>query len=301
MLLKLSVLSLKGDAMGKHRHQLRNFTAAHGEIALKAMSFHLIPISMLISQIVVFWLSSKVSLFPGGDAFNSILSTGAEIIAGLYGITLAGYTFFLSRIDALSASDATLDYVVCSIKRRFQNLIWYITSNVLMTLFISILLMYSPIPEGEQVGFFYRLFCNEFMLFMAFSTILILYYSLLVIDPNCIEKEARKLKRKLGSRFGPKGSAVEFISLYDRIEVTCNDMLPDSVLNQLHENKGKHFELTLELLDEQKLLSKSLIMDLTRIHRYYECMVNCSPMEVSQEMCLLATKALTQLQKTIAV
>lgn len=280
----------------KHTQQLRSIASEQGEIAVKAVSFHLIPVTMVTLQVFVIWLSTKVSLFPGSETFGSIVSTCAEIVAGLYGITLAGYTFFLSRIDALSASDATLDYVVASIKKRFTYLIWYITSNVLMTLFISIVLMYSPVPTGERLSFFYRLFCNEFVLFVAFSILLILYYSLLVVDPNCIQREARKLKRRLGSRFSPQGNAAEFIALYDRIESHCNTLLPAPVLHQLHENKGKHFELTLELLQEQKLLSKALIADLTRIHRYYECMVNCSPMSVSQELCTLAAKALHQME-----
>ena len=37
-----------------------------------------------------------------------------------YGITLAGYTFFLSRIDALIASDMTLDYIVNSVKMKYN-------------------------------------------------------------------------------------------------------------------------------------------------------------------------------------
>ena len=275
----------------------RELASAGKDLAFKALSFYSIPLTMVIGQGFVFWLSNKVSFFPGNETFLSIVSTCSEIIAGLYGITLAGYTFFLSRIDSLCASDATLDYVVRSIKTRFKYLIWYITSNVLMTLLISIVLMYSPVPTDEKMGFFYRLFCNEFVLFLVFSIALILYYSILVIDPNCIEKEARKLKRKLGGRFSAPGSAAEYILMYDRIVGACNGLLPQGVLRQLHANKGKHLELTLELLEEQKRLSKSLLHDLTRIHRYYECVVNCSPMQVTQEMCQLAKKTLSSLQE----
>ena len=277
--------------------KLKKKAAAQGDFAAKVMSFHILSIVTVLSHVLALWLSTKGSLFPGADALMSIITTCSQIIAGLYGITLAGYTFFLSRIDALMASDATLDYVVASIKSRFKFLIWYITFNVLMTLFISILLMYLPAPGGQEISFFYRLFCNEFVLSVGFSVALILYYSILVIDPNCIEKEAAKLKKKLSGRWELPGSAVEFISLYDRIEERCNAMLPKSVLRQLHENKGKHFELTLELLREQNLLIKPLIGDLTRIHRYYECMVNCTPLSVSRDMCSLARKVLACLDQ----
>jgi hypothetical protein len=275
----------------------KELMAEPGELAVKAVSFHVMPMLMLAGQLGVLWLSTKVSLFPGSDRFLSIVSTCAEIIAGLYGITLASYTFFLSRIDGLTASDGTLDYVVGSIKNRYKYLIWYITSNVLMTLLISIVLMYAPVPTGDELGFFYRLFCNEFVLFVVFSAALILYYSVGVVDPNSIEKEARRLKKKLGGYFGVPGDAVAFIMLYDRIEARCDALIPQAVLRQLQQNKGKHFELTLALLEEQKLLKTPMLQNVRRIHRYYECVVNCAPMRVSQEMCQLAEKTLKELEK----
>lgn len=271
------------------KKKLQRETAIHSETAIAVMSLPGIIGINVVAQILVFWLSAQESLFPGADMFMSIISTCSQIIAGLYGTTLAGYTFFLSRIDALMASDATLDYVVASIKNRFKYLIWYITFNVLVTLFISIVLMYAPAPTGDQISYFYRLFCNEFVLFLGFSIVLILYYSILVVNPNCVEKEAAKLKKKI-SRRGPAGNAAEFIALYDRIETACNSLLPANVLNQIHENKGKRFEYTIELLGEQNILMLPLIADLNRIHRYYECMINCTPLSVNEEMCGLARR-----------
>ena len=264
----------------------------------KAMSVHLIPTVMILAQVMVFWVSAKVGFFPGSERFQSIIATCSEIIAGLYGITMAGYTFFLSRIDALTDTDGTLDYVVASIKNRFKYLIWYITSNVLMTLMISILLMYVPEPAGEEMGFFYRLFCNEFLMFVAFSVVLILYYSVQVINPNCIEKEARKLKYRMGGSDG-SGDAVEFIACYGKIVEKCNAMLPPEVLHQLRENKGRQFELTLGLLEEQKLLIKPMLADIRRIHRYYECVVNCGNLSVSREMCHMAKNVLQNLDRPV--
>lgn len=280
--------------------KLQKEASVQSETALTVMSIPGIVGTNIAAQVLAIWLSAQESIFPGADVFMSIISTCSEIIAGLYGTTLAGYTFFLSRIDALMTSDATLDYVVASIKNRFKYLIWYITVNVLITLFISILLMYAPAPTGEEIGFFYRLFCNEFVLFLGFSIVLILYYSILVVNPNCVEKEAAKLKKKLSRQIGRPGNVVEFISMYDQIEAHCNAMLPQNVLNQLQENKGKHFEYTLELLQEQNILVKPLVADLNRIHRYYECVINCSPMSVTQEMCILARRVLNFLESTSA-
>lgn len=276
---------------------LKQTTAEHGDTAVKLLSLQVVPAVILGAHILVVLLSLREDLFPEPDIWMSILTTCSQIIAGLYGITLAGYTFFLSRIDALTASDATLDYVVASIKTRFKYLIWYITFCVLAALIISIILMYFPAPADDRFRFPYRIICNEFMLFAVFSILLILYYSILVVNPSCIETEAARLKRKLGGRVTVPGSAVEFIGLYDRIVDACNALLPRAVLRQLQDNKGAHFELTLELLEEQEPKLLPLLADLNRIHRYYECVINCSPVTVSRDMCLLARRVLAFLEQ----
>ena len=73
---------------------------------------------MLAGQIFVFWVSANDAYFPNHENLMQVVSCGAQIIAGLYGITLAGYTFFLSRIDALMATDHTLDYITDSSGQR---------------------------------------------------------------------------------------------------------------------------------------------------------------------------------------
>lgn len=278
--------------------QIQDEITEQGGKLLKAASFQILSVTVIVGQIVVFWFSGKAELFPDNDALMTVISCCAQIIAGLYGITLAGYTFFLSRMDTLTATDATLDYIVGSVKQRFKLLIWYITVTVAVTLFISIFLMYYPEDSAVIPEYLYRVICNEFVLFMVFSISLILYYSVGVVNPNCLSREARRLKRKLGDKRSVSGNAVEFIALYDRIEEHCNGLLPDNVIRQIRENKGKHFEYTIALLQEQHMLPRPLIGDLRRIHRYYECMINCAPMSASLEMCILARKVLQFLVQT---
>ncbi|MBQ7860252.1 MAG: hypothetical protein IJ347_09005 [Faecalibacterium sp.] len=269
-----------------------------GETAARLLSVPGLLILMAGAQLLVLWLSGKGSVFPGADALMSVIGTGAEVVAGLYGITMAGYTFFLSRMDALSAGDATLDYIIDGVKRRFKYLVWIISYTVMMTLLVSLVLMYSPVPSAEsRYVFFYRLFCNEFVLSLLSSLGLIVYYSILVIDPKCLEKEAARLKKRLSRSRGPAGSAAEFIDLYDRIQTVCCARLPQTVLHQLQQNKGRRLEPVLELLHQQDAAVRSVYHDLVRIHRYYECMVNVSPLEASAEMCALARRTLQTLQQ----
>lgn len=276
--------------------QIKKELEAQGASVAKGISVQYIIIIAILSQIVVIVFSVKGIIFPERSVISTIIGICAQIISALYGITLAGYTFFLSRMDSLTAVDATLDYIVQSVKKRFKTLILIITITVAFTLFTSIMIMYMPELTAENHVVFYRLVCNESLMFMMYSIILILYYSIKVIDPNCLEKEAEKLKKKISRQRGPEGNVIDFISMYDKIEAYCNAMIPANVLEQIRENKGKRFEYTIELLYEIKPMMRPIIPELVRVHRYYECVVNCSPKTVTQEMCATAQKILRFLE-----
>jgi len=69
------------------------------------------------------------------------------------------------------------------------------------------------------------------------------------------------------------------------------------VLHQLQQNKGRRLEPVLELLHQQDTAVRGVYHNLVRIHRYYECMVNVSPLEASAEMCALARRTLQTLKR----
>lgn len=269
-------------------------------LTIKFVTGHILLCITIALHLGVLLLSTRVSFFPGSDVLRTIVTTCAQIIAGLYGITAAGYTFFLSRIDGLCAQDMTLDYIVASLKNRYKRLMWYITGNVLLTLFASILLLYIPAPRETDHAFWYRCFCNEFIVSMGTSILLILYYSVTVINPNAISKEARKLKKRLSHSLLPTGDVSRFIVLYDSIERRCEALVDPVVLSQIYENKGRRFEYAIELLMLGKPALAPLLLDIRRIHRYYECTVNCSPMTVTKEMCALAQRVSDALEQITA-
>ena len=114
--------------------------------------------------------------------------------------------------------------------------------------------------------------------------------SITVVNPKAIEKEARKLKRRLSHSLIPSGDVGRFIALYDSIETRCCALVEPVVLERLRQTKGCRFEYILELLLLQKKLPAPLLLDIRRVHRYYACTVNCSPMTVTREMVELAQK-----------
>ena len=250
----------------------------------------------VLAQIGIFWLSAKDSFFPNADVRMSILSSYSAIIAGLYGITMAGFTFFLSRIDAMILTDSTVEYVASSLKHKFKVLIWCISSNVSVTLFISIALMYIPASKELSETFLYRLFFNEFVLFFLSSIGLIMIYSMMVINPNSIQSEAEKLKKKISKPGAQPGDAVQFLSAYATLENACENLLPPLAVSKLKRDKGSRFEAILSLLYEQETLDKKALDKITTVHHDYACTVNCKTMQASRQMCTLTMELLAHIR-----
>ena len=167
---------------------------------------------------------------------------------------------------------------------------WFLTGNVVAMLLVSIVLLYLPVPTVEDHAFYYRFFCNEFLVSLGCSILFILYYSITVVNPKAIEKEARKHKRRLSRSLLPTGDVCRFIILYDSIETRCCALVEPVVLSRLQQSKGCRFEHILELLLLQKKLPAPLLLDIRRVHRYYACTVNCALLTVTREMVELAQK-----------
>ena len=259
---------------------------------VKFLAGHLLLWLTAAVHIAALLLSTRVSFFPGADVLRTIVTTCAQIIDGLYGITAASFTFFLSRLDGLCAQDPPLDTIAASLKNRYKYLMWVLTGNVLVTLLVSITLLYLPVPTETDHAFYYRFFCNEFLIALGCSILFILYYTVTVVNPKSIEKEARKLKRRISRSLLPSGDVIAFIAAYDAIERRCDALADQTALARITAGKSRRFSYTLELLALENALPVPLLAEIHRLHRYYACAVNCSPMTVTREMTELARKIL---------
>ncbi len=262
-----------------------------------ALFVPLIILTCLANQCFVVGISAVMSIFPKEEVMLDVCSTFAEIIAGMYGIILASYTFFVSHIDTLSASDTTLDYIVETIKERFKWLISALTFNVFIVLISYIILNYIPIPENVYLNYFYRLFFNELVACMIFSIVLILFYSVHIITPDFISKEAAALREHICSSKAPRGSVSLFMDHYHQIEEFCHQLYLTCFSNWSSANSEPRIKFVLNMLHSEEMLEDDLIHTIRKIAQYHACTVHCKELRVTQEMCVLAEETLLLLKQ----
>ena len=152
-----------------------------------------------------------------------LFSTSAQVVAGIYGLTLTGFIFFRNELSREALEDETLAQAVESLKQRYFTLLLFITAFAGLTLFVSNLaISYEAILGAEGRN---ALFINVGQSAFVTTLLAIAYFVFDVIYPNRIEIESRWLQDQVDrtSSEQRRGSLEEFLRNYNRIEALLLD------------------------------------------------------------------------------
>jgi hypothetical protein len=172
---------------------------------------------LLLSCATSTW-GSISSLFRLNE--NQILylfSTSAQVLAGVYGLTLTGFIFFRNELSREEQEDETLADAVESLKTRYFRLLAFITVLVLITITLSNLAITIASSRHSALGV---IVINSGQSLFATSLGAIAYFIFDVISPNRIEATSRALQSKVDPTYdrANKGSLEDFLRNYNQIE-----------------------------------------------------------------------------------
>jgi len=160
-----------------------------------------------------------------------LFSTSAQVIASIYGLTLAGFIFFRNELSREEFEDDTLSDAVEGLKRRYFLLLLFITALVILTLLLANLaISYEGTGHSEKN----ILIINAAQSAFVASLFAVAYFVFDVASPKRIEAISKKLQNKLDpSREGEeKGSLEVFLRNYNEIEslLLTNGLRYDKVI-----------------------------------------------------------------------
>ena len=232
------------------------------------------------------------------DAVSTVMSTCAEVLAGLYGITLTGYIFFADRFQNTSKEDESLYDAVQALLLRYNHIAGFIS---LMCLVCTVLgegiVLYGSnalLPDG-----LYRFWVNETLLLYFLTFDFVLYFVISVLDPYKVSRISSQKKAKL-SEDTAKGDPEQFLKDWAAIEDTLQALHEKLVhdvklLPRAGKNKPQIVH-TLELLRNYGRISAGLWRRLDKLRQYHNLTLHDPGMTVSQEMCDSAKNVLTELE-----
>lgn len=233
------------------------------------------------------------------EAVSTVLSTCAEVLAGLYGITLTGYIFFADRFQNTSKEDESLYDAVQALMLRYNHMAGLISLMCLVCILSGeVLVLYgSNSLLGEKI---HRFWINETLLLYFVSFDFILYFVISVLDPHKVSRISSLRRAKLSSDPIP-GDPEVFLAHWSAVEELLASRKEKLIRDvRLIPGKGKNKpELvhTLEVLRNYNRISGSLYRRLDRLRQYHDLALHDPGMTVSQEMCDLAAQARSELEE----
>jgi len=172
---------------------------------------------IVISSITSLWGLTHSLLKLDENQILYLFSTSAQVLAGVYGLTLTGFVFFRNELSREEFEDETLADAVESLKRRYFTLLLFITALVLVTFALSNLAISGESKEHTHIN---TILINVGQTAFATSLISIAYFIFDVISPKRIEAASRALQEKADPTRSSeaKGSLEEFLRNYNQIE-----------------------------------------------------------------------------------
>ena len=146
-----------------------------------------------------------------------LYSTSAQVLAGIYGLTLTGFIFFRNELSREEFEDDTLTVAVESLKERYFNMLLFVTALSIFTLIMSNLVISS---ESSDQTTFNTIIMNTAQSAFFINLLVIAYFIFDVIAPKRIEKESKVIQQRVDPtpEAEDKGSLENFLTNYNQLE-----------------------------------------------------------------------------------
>lgn len=151
---------------------------------------------------------------------NQILylySTSAQVLAGVYGLTLTGFIFFRNELSREEFEDDTLTEAVESLKSRYFKILTFVTILSIITLLLSNVVISSESGSNSVIT---TILMNIGQSFFVINLCVIAYFIFDVISPKRIEKESKAIQHQVDPLVSnqDQGSLETFLTNYNKLE-----------------------------------------------------------------------------------
>lgn len=233
------------------------------------------------------------------EAIVDVLGTGAEVVAGLYGLTLTGYIFFLDRLQQKAEDDELLEDIIVLLKKRYHNMVLILSVACFFVIALAFTFMIYNVESRIIPEYLYYFWGYESLFAVFVVLIFNIYFVLTVVDPDKIPRASLQYKQKLSSSDTEFGSLQEFLQDYEDIEQLMIEKSGDLTVSQIGTNPWKAIKHLngKERIEIRKLLNDPLLKKMTTLGQYYSYMVFSQEMTVTKEMCDMAKEVKEELSQ----
>ena len=260
-------------------------------------NFFIIDIIIIIVIAILAIIMSRYSQFYINEAQLMYLSsTGAQVIATLFGLIITGYIFFCDRLSVAVEKDETLYDVTMLLKNNYNKRIIIIGIYSFLTILFCILNIVLGTEHILMNVIINNILLNGSILFIILTVFYIVIFVISVIDPNKIEKMSSKAQKEL-SEDNNSGDLSEFLKIYNDIEKSVKKLAGKDLNNQ--GDRSPSIIRLLDMLKGKKIIDENLLGEINGIRRYRNFVVHGTEMKVSKRDVETAKKLKRLLDESI--
>lgn len=245
---------------------------------------------------------------------NQILylySTTAQVIAGLYGLTIAGYIYFESRLnDMVNIDETYIDHITILKKGYFLDIFY---SGVMSgTAIILSLICIASYREINVEDLNIELIFNLSIIFTIYSMFTIISFSWKVLNPNKINTISIKMKKKIekekmkieySNEFHKvcykenldenKNLYSDFMIIYNNLEKTVHEFADKltnvysdyvRINNTTIKDRRPRIATSIKVLEKNSIIGSDDTERLNNLRRYRNALIHGDDFKVDEEL-----------------
>ena len=184
-----------------------------------------------VTVLNIIWVFSVKPLFLLNE--NQLLylfSSMAQIIGGVFGLTLTAYVFFVDKFkESTQGDDTYYDATLAILRRFFQTLV-----TIAISCGLTILLCILGITALHNWTTVYPFIINQCVLLFVLSLISVLTFGGMLLDPDKLDKEVkRQLHLAAANTVTDKaGDFTEFLKYYNLLQEVIINFAKSLVYNK---------------------------------------------------------------------
>lgn len=182
----------------------------------KVIAFSL-GLLILISSITIFIGIKNPILILNENQIFYLFSTSAQVLAGVFGLTLTGFIFFRNELSRAEFEDDTLVQAVENLKSRYFKILMFVTFLSISTLLISNLAISAESVKGQS---YITIIMNLGQSLFVINLLVIAYFIFDVVSPKRIEKESKVIQQKVDPSpvDEDRGDLEDFLANFNKLE-----------------------------------------------------------------------------------
>jgi len=249
--------------------------------------FFSIQLVLFVSNLFV---SNLPYLFLNENQILYIYSTSAQVIAGLYGLTLTGYIFFNDKLSKLAENDESYYDVVEKLKGQYFRQIIVLGIGCILGIVMSLLTLNSLFNINSQN--MYSFILNQTMITVLTEIVSIVLFSWSMANPRSIEKANQSLLRDNKYSREQKGNLEEFLKNYNSIEnniillgekFNFKEIVYNNYSNKNRRNFKPNIMSSLKILGSLNVIDEDLSNEINELRKYRNSIVHSDKPSVSKD------------------